>query len=149
MHLAYKAPLQKWQARTAEDKNVLKETKLKIQKSFKEEMGLLVDMPKVGYGNSKDANTSRRFYDNPECSSRITGINIDLIKRFKIILEVTSSVYDIDPAEFDDFAHTTAKLRETVWLASHVTYSSQDSDAWRSSNIKSHCTYRTAIRGGC
>ncbi|CAG5056982.1 unnamed protein product [Parnassius apollo] len=46
LHLAYKAPLQKWQARTAEDKNILKETKQKIQKSFKEEMGLLVDIPK-------------------------------------------------------------------------------------------------------
>lgn len=110
LHLAYKAPLQKWQARTAEDKNVLQDTKQKIQKSFKEEMGLLVDIPKVGYGNSNDGNTSRRFFGNPECSSRITGINIDLIKRFQIILEVISSGYDIDPAKFDEFAHTTAKL---------------------------------------
>lgn len=110
LHLAYKAPLQKWQARTAEEKNVLKDTKQKIQKSFKEEMGLLIDIPKVGYGNSNDGNTSRRFFDYPECSSRITGINIDLIKRFQIILEVISSGYDIDPAKFDDYAHTTAKL---------------------------------------
>lgn len=73
-------------------------------------MGLLVDILKVGYGNSNDGNTSRRFFDNPECSSRITGINIDLIKRFQIILEVISSGYNIDTAKFDDFAHTTAKL---------------------------------------
>lgn len=33
-----------------------------------------------------------------------------MIKRFQIILEVISSGYDIDPAKFDDFAHTTAKL---------------------------------------
>lgn len=44
-------------------------------------MGLLVDIPKVGYGNSNDGNTSRRLFDNPECSSRITGINIDLIEK--------------------------------------------------------------------
>ncbi|XP_050504471.1 uncharacterized protein LOC126883234 [Diabrotica virgifera virgifera] len=110
LHLAYKAPLQKWQARTAEEKHVLKETKQKIPKSFKEEMGLLVDIPKVGYGNSNDGNTSRRFFNDPECSSRITGINLDLIKRFQIILEVISSGYDIDPSKFDYFAHTTAKL---------------------------------------
>ena len=87
MHVAYKEPLKKWQARTPEEKKVVKETKEKIQKRFKEEMGLLVDVPKPGFGNTKDGNTSRRFFQN--------GIDI-LINRFKVILEVISSGHEID-----------------------------------------------------
>lgn len=110
LHLAYKIPLQKWQARSKAEKQIVKETKERIQKSFREEMGLLVDIPKVGFGNSNDGNTSRRFFNNPESSSRITGINISLIKRFNTILEVISSGFNIDHEKFDSFAQTTAKM---------------------------------------
>lgn len=110
LHIAYKEPLKKWQARTPEEKNIVKETKEKIQKSFREEMGLLVDVPKAGYGNSNDGNTSRRFFQNAECSSRITGINIDLINRFKVILEIISSGQEVDYQKFEDYAQDTAKL---------------------------------------
>lgn len=110
LHLAYKAPLKKWQARSTDEKQLVKETKERIQKSFREEMGLLVDIPKVGFGNSNDGNTSRRFFNDPESSSRITGIDISLIKRFNTILEVLSSGFNIDHEKFDSFAQTTAKM---------------------------------------
>lgn len=110
LHVAYKEPLKKWQARSPEEKKVVKETKEKIQKCFREEMGLLVDVPKAGYGNTNDGNTSRRFFQNAECSSRITGIDINLINRFKVILEVISSGHEIDHQKFDDYAQDTAKL---------------------------------------
>ncbi|CAH2109276.1 unnamed protein product [Euphydryas editha] len=54
LHLAFKLPLKKWQARTAEEKKIVKETKEKIKKKFKEEMGLLVDISKSGVGNTND-----------------------------------------------------------------------------------------------
>lgn len=73
-------------------------------------MGLLVDVPKAGYGNSNDGNTSRRFFQNAECSSCITGINIDLINRFKVILEIISSGQEVDYQKFEDYAQDTAKL---------------------------------------
>lgn len=41
-------------------------------------MGLLIDVPKAGYGNSNDGNTSPRFFQNAECSSRITGIKVGI-----------------------------------------------------------------------
>lgn len=110
LHLAYKLPLQKWQARSTEEKRIVKETKEKLQKAFKEEMGLLVDVPKAGFGNTNDGNTSRRFFADPECSSRITGINVDLIKRFKVILEVISSGNNIDVEKFEAYANETAKI---------------------------------------
>lgn len=110
LHLSYKIPLKKWQARSDEEKNIVKKTKEKIQKAFKDELGLLVDVPKAGFGNTYDGNTSRRFFANPECSSQITGINLDLIKRFSIILEVISSGHSIDAVKFDAFAQETAKM---------------------------------------
>lgn len=110
LHLSYKIPLQKWQARTPDEKKVIKQRKELIQKEFRKEMGLLVDIPKAGYGNSNDGNTSRRFFENPECSSRITGVNIKLIKMFQVILEVVSCGHEVDPIKFDNYAHKTAQL---------------------------------------
>lgn len=110
LHLAYKEPIKKWQARTPEEKNITRERKEKIQKYFKVEMGLLVDVPKPGFGNSNDGNTSRRFFENAESSSRITGINIGLMNRFKVILEVISSGHEIDHQKFDEYAQDTGKL---------------------------------------
>lgn len=51
LHLSYKIPVQKWQIKSEADKNVVQERKKQIQNRFKKEMGLLVDMPKQGYGN--------------------------------------------------------------------------------------------------
>ncbi|KAF2894244.1 hypothetical protein ILUMI_11929 [Ignelater luminosus] len=46
--LAYQLPLQKWQALTLEEKKTAKQTKEKILRGFKEEMGFLVDVPNAG-----------------------------------------------------------------------------------------------------
>lgn len=88
----------------------MKKTKEKIQKAFKDELGLLVDIPKAGFGNTNDSNTSRRFFAHPECSSQITGVNLDLINRLNVILEVISSGHSIDAVKFDAFSHETAKM---------------------------------------
>ena len=41
-------------------------------------MGLIVDKPKPGYGSTNDGNTARRFFQNPDLSAKITGINKQL-----------------------------------------------------------------------
>lgn len=110
LHLSYKIPIRKWQARTQEHKNIVADRKKKIQEAFKEEMGLLVDIPKAGFGNTNDGNTSRRFFSNPEISSRITGIDINLIKKCSVLLETLSSGLKIDTHKFENFAEQTAKL---------------------------------------
>ena len=73
-------------------------------------MGLLVDIPKAGFGNTNDGNTSRRFFAEPEKSSLITGVDVRLIKKCKIILEALSSGHKIDIKKFETFAEETAKL---------------------------------------
>lgn len=60
-----------------------------IQKDFSKEMRLIVDVPKPGFENTNDGNTSQKFLANT--FFRNSGINDDLIKRFRLILEVLSS----------------------------------------------------------
>lgn len=110
LHVSYKLPLKKWQIRTSEEKKIIKERKERIQKAFREEMGLLVDIPKAGFGNTNDGNTSRRFFSDPETASRITGIDITLINKLKVILETISSGHAIDAKKFEDYAFETATL---------------------------------------
>lgn len=62
LHVAYKLPLKKWQARGAEYKKNFETTKNEIKIKFKCQLGLIVDKPKPGYGNSNDGNTGRRFF---------------------------------------------------------------------------------------
>ena len=53
-------------------------------------MGLVVDQPKQGGGNSNDGNTARKFFKNPSLVSQITGIDKELIERFSNILCIIS-----------------------------------------------------------
>lgn len=110
LHLAYKLPLKKWQARTTKEKNTVKENQRRIQKDYKDMTGLIIDKPKAGFGNSNSGNTSRRFFDDPDLASEITGINKDFIINLKIILEAMSSGYKIDLEKFEDFCDNTAKM---------------------------------------
>lgn len=91
LHVAYKIPIKKWQARGKEDQSIVSQRKAEIQKKFKERCGLIVDKPKPGFGNSNDGNTTSRFFQNPNVSSKITGVDVSLIKQIHIIMVVVAS----------------------------------------------------------
>lgn len=111
LHLAYKLPVKEWQVKkNSSNAKICDDRKDSIIKAFKEQMGLLVDMPKAGFGNTNDGNTSRRFFSDIEKASDITGIDKRLIHRYKIILETVSSGLDIDVQKFSNYALDTAKL---------------------------------------
>lgn len=111
LHLAYKLPVKKYRERKTENEKKLEhEKKLEIQKRFREETGLLVDIPKANFGNTNDGNTSRRFFEDPKLAAGITGVSYDLIYRLKVILETISSGHIIDSAKYDKYALDTARL---------------------------------------
>lgn len=110
LHVSYKLPIKKWQARTDAEKQSVNSTKKKIQASFKSEMGLLVDIPSSKGGNTNDGNTSRRFFNDPKKASQITGINVELIRRLSIILGAITSGYSIDAEKYSAYAFETAEL---------------------------------------
>lgn len=86
-------------------------------------MGLLVDMPKQKTGNTNDGNTARRFFKDAEKTSNITGINIDLIKRFRTILICIGSGYPINIHAFQRYTTETIELylSEYSWFNMPVT----------------------------
>ncbi|CAG9760348.1 unnamed protein product [Ceutorhynchus assimilis] len=112
LHLSYKvkAGVRESRVTIKTDKEKIQTAKQNMQKEFRQKMGLLVDIPKAGYGNTNDGNTSRRFFNNVEEAAAITGIDFELINRFKIILEVLSSGFKIDVEKFSMYTMDTAKL---------------------------------------
>ena len=110
LHLSYKLPIKKWQARTKEEKAKVQKQKSKIQKAFRDRTGLVIDMPKQsGFGTSNDGNMVR-FFQLAETSSEILGIKIELLKNLHIILCTLSSGLDINVTAFRSFCINTAKI---------------------------------------
>lgn len=109
LHIAYKLPIQKWQARGEIDKETVKNNKYRIQQKFRERCGLIVDKPKPGFGNTNDGNTARRFFQNEKLSSEITHLDEELIKKLHIIMIVVSSEHEVDVEKFRSYTHETAK----------------------------------------
>lgn len=85
------------------------ENKARIQKEFRERSGLIVDVPKPGFGNSNDGNTARRFFKNAEVSAEITKLDLQLIKKIHVIMIVVASGHEIDIQKFRAFLHETAR----------------------------------------
>lgn len=110
LHMSYKLPIKTWQARGEINKNIVSDTKKRIQDDFRTKLGLLVDRPKPGFGSTNDGNTARRFFQNVEIASSITGIDKQLIHRFKVILQTIASGHFIDTKKFKKYALETARM---------------------------------------
>ena len=67
----------------------------------------MVDIPKAGFGNSNDGNTSRRFFADSLTASSITGVDITFIKKCNVILEAILSGHQINVKKFEIFAYET------------------------------------------
>lgn len=63
-----------------------------------------------GSDNSNTGNVARTFFMEYKKSSRITGIDMELICRLHIILLAVSSCYSIDATKFEAYAMETAEL---------------------------------------
>ena len=110
LHLGYKMEIQKFQARTEKEKLTVNLKKNFIKSKFREKLSLIVDQPKVGFGNSNDGNTSRRAFENSAIFSEITGVDMEVIKRMHIVLITISSGYHIDSNQFEVYCTDTAKI---------------------------------------
>lgn len=118
LHIAYRLEYKTWSARTDAKKESMTRAKERIQKEFRERVGLLVDYPRQGSGNSNDGNTARRFFRDPKLTSQITGVDIELIGRFAIILQTLACGIKIDSVKFKQYAKETVHiyLRSYDWF---------------------------------
>ncbi|XP_031332193.1 uncharacterized protein LOC116162670 [Photinus pyralis] len=72
-----------WSARGL-NKELKAAKKQLIQQKFKQQMGLLVDVVKQGFGTTNDGNTARRFFREYEKSAEITNLDQNLLKRHPV-----------------------------------------------------------------
>ncbi|KAF2900536.1 hypothetical protein ILUMI_05650 [Ignelater luminosus] len=93
-----------------------------VQDEFKPHLGLLVDMSKQQSGNTNDGNTARKFSGNAEKSAEITGVNVELIKRFHIIVESVKCGFPIDLDPFEKYTQMTRGLylKEYFWYSMSI-----------------------------
>lgn len=84
--------------------------KKRIQEEFKSQMGLQIDKPLIGHGNTNDGNTARKFFENYNTTSAITGIDKGLIRRVNILLNAINSTREINSKKFGLYAFETSKL---------------------------------------
>jgi hypothetical protein len=66
-----------------------------------------VDGVRHGSGTTNDGNTARRFFENPDISAEIPGLDVELIHRFAVLLQALSSDWKADPAKFEKYARDT------------------------------------------
>lgn len=111
LHISYKFEVRKWMARLSlDEKEIVQSKKKSVIDNFRRQTGLLIDMPAQGGGNTNDGSTARRFFDDPETCSRITGIDKTLIERFRVILKTLASGQPINISSFATYTLKTAKL---------------------------------------
>lgn len=86
----YKLPEEKWQLRPDTDKPFVKEQKKTIQEKFKSETGLIIDLPIAVFGYTNDAMMviPVESFLLTELAAEITGVDVNLIYRLKVILEI-------------------------------------------------------------
>ena len=110
LHLSYKLTIKKWQARNESEKMIILNRKKDIQEKFKQQLGIIVDKPKPGYGNSNDGDSARRFFQNSEISAAITEVDKTLIQRFNLVLQTISCEFAVNIENFQNYCIETAKL---------------------------------------
>lgn len=110
LHISYNLSFQKWSATTEEHKRAKQIKKQSVQERFRTELGLIIDKPRQVSGNSNDGNTARRFFANSACTSAITGIDEELIKRFHILLQTMACGKPINAKKFGEYAFKTAEI---------------------------------------
>ena len=107
LHLGYKSDSKKHRVSGEEDKLKVKLKKEHIQREMKDKLGLVVDQPKVGFGNSNTGNLARRAFEKSSEFSEITGISEELVIRLRTLLKAVSSGYKIDTEKFKAYCDET------------------------------------------
>ena len=103
--------MDKWALGSDADKEKVKAKKNLIQSRFRNEGGLVIDIPRSGgSGSSNNGNTARRFFRNAEQTAAIINVDVHLIKRIYVVLCTLSSGFMIDADKLKDYCLETAQL---------------------------------------
>ncbi|EAT45104.1 AAEL003578-PA [Aedes aegypti] len=96
LNVSYRLTLPEPSWRVSEDNTIVKDRQVSIRQALKEELGLRLNEPLPGGGNSNDGNTARRFFREVEKVASITGLNRNLLSRFATLLFTVNCNKEID-----------------------------------------------------
>lgn len=83
LHLGYNMEFKEWTApKKGGHADTKKTTKESIQKEFRKQLNLWIDVVEQGSGTTNDGNTARTLFANPETVASITKVNVVIIKRY-------------------------------------------------------------------
>ena len=109
LHLSYRLSLEIWRVPKKSQPQML-ERKNFILRSFKEHAGWIIDKVRPGQGNYNCGNLGRKVLSDATTMSRITGMNIDLIRNLHFMLTAINSGYPINVNSFREIGLRTYKL---------------------------------------
>lgn len=111
LNISYRVKVEKWYMRGKVLKAEVKKRKRKLQRRFWKQMNLRVAFPsKKGGGNSNSGPVTRKAFSDPEKLATILELNVELIKRVRIILIALSSQLPLDEEMFPNFCEETARF---------------------------------------
>ena len=102
--------VQRWRISSPEDQAKVFAKKKLVHDRFKAELGLRINEPKWGAGNTNDGNTAQRAFEQEEKLAKICDLDESLIHRFHMILVAISCKHPIDPNKFQTYCHDKAEL---------------------------------------
>ena len=96
-NLTYKSEVKRWNG----PKNVWAERKKEINAALEHKFTIRMNKPRQRSGNSIDGNTARKCLSKSNDFAEVTGLRLDLIDNFLLILVLlaTKSVVDVDKFE--------------------------------------------------
>lgn len=100
IHIGYRIKREKWQVKERDKEDFLSRKK-EVQKLFWDRLALYVDKLKSGgSGSTNDAKTARHTFQNLELFAEITGVDINLLTNFKILLITICNQFQINLEKF-------------------------------------------------
>ena len=116
--LSDKLEIKKWRRNKLEKIKVEQRKKIR-QTKFKEQLGLIVDVPKAGgSGNTNTGNVARRAFRSEHIFSNITGVDQNLIHRIHIMLIAINTDRAINDEAFRKYGVESAAL----WVSLYPWY---------------------------
>ena len=91
LHLGYKMDNKTFYAKSPSEKASVESRKNEIRKKFREELSLVVDTPRQGFGTSNTGNVAHRAFENSDVFAEINGVDQELIERLRTILKAINS----------------------------------------------------------
>lgn len=79
---------------------------------LKRNLGIIVDVPRQGSGNSNDGNTARRFFRDPETISHNIKVDVKLIKRFNVVLQTLACDQNVNLDKFEIYLYKNSPFIE-------------------------------------